>query len=58
MSNNHETRVYGDTVMCHICGKQWSTDDPDPPKCVSEHERRRRNGLNWIRKIRREILTK
>ncbi|CAM0104029.1 hypothetical protein VPH159E362A_0037 [Vibrio phage 159E36-2a] len=57
-NNNHETRIYGDTVMCHRCHKQWDVDDTDVPECVSEHEQRRQNGLNWIRKLQREIRTK
>ena len=24
---------YGDTMCCGKCGVQWSTDDPEPPRC-------------------------
>lgn len=54
----HETTVYGDTTECHLCGKQWDTNDPYPPKCLSEHERVQKNSLNWISKLRKQMRTK
>ena len=31
--HQHDARQYGDTTECAICGKQWDTNDPDPPPC-------------------------
>lgn len=32
----HKERHYGDQIHCHICGKQWDIDDPEPPQCINE----------------------
>lgn len=30
----HDVRQYSDEIHCHICGKVWDVNDPDPPECV------------------------
>ena len=32
----HKERRYGDQLHCHVCGKQWDIDDPEPPQCINE----------------------
>ena len=32
----HKARQYGDQLHCHICGKQWDVNDPEPPQCINE----------------------
>lgn len=44
----HKERVYGDTTECAICGKQWDTNDPYPPNCLTKQQ----VGLKWLKKIR------
>jgi diadenosine tetraphosphate (Ap4A) HIT family hydrolase len=41
----HKARQYSDQLHCHICGKQWDVNDPEPPECINEEtppERKRR----------------
>lgn len=26
-------RQYGDQMICHACGLNWDTNDPEPPDC-------------------------
>lgn len=42
---NHDARQYGDTTECHKCGKQWDTNDPHPPKCITETETERKQQI-------------
>lgn len=61
---DHDARIYGDTTMCAKCGKQWDTNDPEPPPCIEarppakprKERRRNRNGSAWIDKISKEVL--
>lgn len=32
----HKARQYGDELQCHICGKTWEVNDPEPPPCINE----------------------
>lgn len=52
-TNDHITRQYGDTTECSRCGKQWDTNDPEPPPCISKEEQRQATGRKWLAKIRR-----
>lgn len=40
--SQHDERRHGDQIHCHVCGKQWDYDDPEPPECISEEEKKRR----------------
>lgn len=31
----HNARQYGDELQCHICGKTWEVNDPEPPPCIN-----------------------
>lgn len=53
MSNNHDARIYGDTTECSRCGKQWDTNDPDPPPCITETERKQQIAQRNISKLKR-----
>lgn len=52
---DHDARIYGDTTMCAKCGKQWDTNDPEPPPCISKEEKRQATGRKWLAKIRRGL---
>lgn len=28
-----QARQYGDQMICHACGLNWDTNDPEPPDC-------------------------
>jgi hypothetical protein len=32
----HKARQYGDELQCHLCGKTWEVNDPEPPPCINE----------------------
>lgn len=35
MPKRHDclARQYGDQMICHACGLNWDTNDPEPPEC-------------------------
>lgn len=32
-NNDCQARQYGDQMICHACGLNWDTNDPEPPAC-------------------------
>lgn len=32
-------RQYGDQMICHACGLNWDTNDPEPPECKKVDKR-------------------
>lgn len=38
--SEHKTRRYGDQYHCHLCGKQWDVNDPEPPRCIEKGPRK------------------
>lgn len=51
----HDARQYSDQMHCHICGKQWDVNDPQPPECVKENEERQHKGRQLFEKVRRQL---
>lgn len=51
----HKTRQYSDQLHCHVCGKQWDVNDPEPPECITENERKKARSLQQVEKLRRQL---
>jgi hypothetical protein len=39
MNTEHKARQYSDQMQCHVCGKAWDVNDPDPPECLTKQEK-------------------
>lgn len=50
MKGHKSERRYGDTTECSHCGKQWDTNDPEPPPCKQSED--------WVREIREKLQRK
>lgn len=37
-----QARQYGDQMICHACGLNWDTNDPEPPACRKVDKRTKR----------------
>lgn len=37
-----KARQESDQKVCHDCGLRWDMNDPEPPACLPESERRRK----------------
>lgn len=54
--SNHSREIReGDETYCPTCGKRWDTNDPYPPKCISDYDVNRRNGLKRIDQLKRTL---
>lgn len=51
----HKARQYSDQMHCHVCGKQWDVNDPEPPECITEEEKRRQKGRQQVEKLQRQL---
>lgn len=51
----HKARQYGDQMQCHVCGKAWDVNDPEPPECITESEQRKARGREQAAKLRRQL---
>lgn len=55
LTMEHKARQYGDQMQCHVCGKAWDVNDPEPPECITESELKKARGLEQCKKLRRKL---
>ena len=51
---NCKARQYSDQMQCATCGLTWDVNDPDPPPCLTDKQRK----LKRIDELRRRINVK
>lgn len=51
----HQARQYSDQTHCHVCGKQWDVNDPEPPPCTKKPEQKEAPASKWIEKLKRKV---